>query len=150
MASIISGDRPRVRNQRILSLVAAGVFLAERYFANVGEAKIIENALSDLAATGWSGEHREITTVACARWEGESYSNESIYDSEIAGVPIVLAVQHGLAAMTEAVTAIIGQRYAVLSVVALRLGYGRRPFASVALGHGSAAHQGEDCNRNGR
>ncbi len=139
-----------MRNQGIPFLVAAGVFLAESYVTNVGEAKIIENAVPDLAVTGSSGEHCEITTVAFARWKGESYSNESIYDSEIAGVPIVLAVQFGLPAMTEAVTAIIGQRYAVLSVVALRLGYGRRPLASVALRHGRAAHQSEDCNRNER
>ncbi len=48
------------------ALFGAAVFLAEVHYTNVGEAKVIEYALADVAFTGRSSEHRKITAVAFA------------------------------------------------------------------------------------
>ena len=73
--------------------LGAAVFFAERHETNVGQAKIIEDALADFAVAGMSGENLEGTTVALTRRIGESYSHEPIDDCEIAAIRIVLAVR---------------------------------------------------------
>src|SRR6202034_4182577 len=52
--------------------------------------------------------------------------------------------------MRKAVAAIVGQRYAAVAVVALRVGHSRRPIAGVALRHSSAGREGEGCNHKDR
>src|SRR5579863_2642862 len=92
----------------IQPLDRAAVFLAEVHYTNVGDPKIIEDALADFAVTGRSGEYDVGTAVAFARRKGKGHSHDPIDDCEIARIPVVLAVQHGLATMAEAVAAIVG------------------------------------------
>ena len=63
-------------DQRIQFLEVAAVFLAERHNTGIAWAEIIEDALTDVAIAGASGENKEVATVAFARRIGESYSDE--------------------------------------------------------------------------
>jgi len=137
-----TGERPAVS---VFQLATTAALLAELQLTDVGYAKSIEDPGADLALTGPSGEHLVRTTVAFTRHIGENNSNEPINHCEIPRIRIVIAIQLGPTAVRKAVAAIVGQRYAVLAVVALRVGHVRRPIASVALRHGSA---GEGGNRN--
>ena len=88
-------------------LFAAPIFLAECHQANVGIAKIIEDAAADLSITSSSGEHLVGTTVARARRIGERHSDDPINDAEIAGILVAAGNQLGLTAVLRAVGAVI-------------------------------------------
>src|SRR5271170_3969962 len=101
---------------RRIGFLAATAVRAELQQTDVGDAKVIEGTAADLAVTGPSSEHLVGTAVAFARRIAESYSDDPIHDCEIAGSRAVSGNQLGLAAVGNALTAVVGQRYAIVAV----------------------------------